>query len=213
MRDAGFTLIELLLTVAVFAIVISLAAPAFSELVLRHRTSNTANTFLAELASARTEATQRRRTVNLCARPASGTDTACTASNQGTGACGCDGSNWENGWLTYVDVDGDGDLGASDTGDVLLGVQAPLAANATLRRNGAAAVNGSVGFNGRGNLVGTPVTFALCMADNTGSTDDDDKVLNRARFVTLALTGRAAVRGRLESETATNTACRFGGAA
>ena len=96
---------------------------------------------------------------------------------------------------------------------MLLGVQAPLAANATLRRNGAAAVNGSVGFNGRGNLVGTPVTFALCMADNTGSTDDDDKVLNRARFVTLALTGRAAVRGRLESETATNTACRFGGAA
>lgn len=213
MRNAGFTLIELLLAVAVFAIVVSLAAPAFNDLVLRHRTSSTANTFLADLATARTEATQRRRTVHLCARPATGTDTTCTASNQGSGACGCDGSNWENGWLTYVDVNGDGDLGDTDDGDVLLGVQAPLANNASLRRNGAAAINGSVGFNGRGNLVGTPVTFALCMADNPSSTEDDGKVLQRARFVTLALTGRAAVRGQLESETATSTACRFGGSA
>lgn len=212
-RHAGFTLIELLLAVAVFAIVVSLAAPAFNDLVLRHRTSSTANTFLADLATARTEATQRRRTVNLCARPANDTDTACTAANQGSGACGCSGNNWENGWLTYVDVDGDGDLGDSDDGDVLLGVQAPLANNASLRRNGAAAINGSVGFNGRGNLVGTPVTFALCMADDTGDTQDDTAVLDRARFVTVALTGRAAVRGKLPSENATSSACRFGGSA
>ena len=211
MRNAGFTLIELIVAVAVLAIVVSLAAPTFGDMVMRHRTSSIANTFLADLATARTEATQRRRTVNLCARPAAGTDTACTASNQGTGACGCSGSQWENGWLTYVDINGDGTL--NTTGDVLLGVQAPLANNASLRRNGAAAVSGTVGFNGRGQLTGAPATFALCMADDTSSTSDDTDVLERARFVTLALTGRAAVRTKLDSETATSAACRFGGAA
>ena len=204
-------MIELIVAVAIFAIVVSLAAPAFNDVVLRHRMASTANTFLADLSAARTEATQRRRTVNLCARPATDTDTTCSASNQGTGACGCSGSNWENGWLMYVDTNGDGALNTS--GDELLGVQAPLANNASLRRNGAAAVNGRVGFNGRGNLVGTPVTFALCIGDDTAVTTDDTKVLSRARFVTVALTGRAAVREKLDSETATAAACRFGAAA
>ena len=178
-------------------------------MVQRHRASSTSNTFLAELATARTEATQRRRTVRICPRPASGTDTACSDANQGTGGCACSGTNYENGWLTYVDLNGDGTL--NDNNDILLGVQAPLANNASLRRSGAdAAARGTIGFNSRGSLVGTPATFALCIGDDTTTSDDDGDVLGRARFIDVALTGRAAVRAALDSETTTAAACRFG---
>lgn len=204
----GLTLVELIVTVALIAIVASVAVPAFNDMVLRHRASATTNEFLAALGEARAEASRRRRTVVLCARPTGGDTAVCNAANQGSGACGCDGGAWENGWLAYVDVNADGALDTN--GDVLINAQPPLANNASLRRSGDNDANGTLAFNARGNLVGTPATFALCLADDVGDSADDEEVLTRARFVEVALSGRAGVRGALASESTTAAACRFG---
>lgn len=209
----GFTLVELLVTMAVLVVAVSIAAPAFNDMVLRHRAASTTNEFLASLSEARSEAARRRRNVTVCAR-ASGGDTAeCNADNQATGACQCSGTAWENGWLTFVDMNADGTLGTvADTGDTLIYAHPPLANNTSLRRSGASPANETLAFNAQGNLVGTAATFALCLADDTADPSDDQKVLKRARFVDVALSGRSGVRGVKATETATQAACRFGAA-
>ena len=128
-------------------------------------------------------------------------------------ACQCSGTAWENGWLTFIDMNADGTLGTvADTGDTLIYAHPPLANNTSLRRSGASPANETLTFNAQGNLVGTAATFALCLADDTADPSDDQTVLKRARFVDVALSGRSGVRGVKATETATQAACRFGAA-
>ncbi|MCY1294680.1 Chthon cassette protein D [compost metagenome] len=55
-KSTGFTLIELMVTIAVLAIIVSIAAPAMGDFIVRQRVSSRASELLSTLALARMEA-------------------------------------------------------------------------------------------------------------------------------------------------------------
>lgn len=90
-RNHGFTLIELMVTLAVLAVVLTIAAPSFQEMIDRNRARSTADGLVTALVTARTEAVSRNEVVTLCP---SANGTSCT-----TGAS----VDWQNGWLLFED--------------------------------------------------------------------------------------------------------------
>lgn len=99
-HQSGFTLIELMVTLAVAAVLVSVALPAFDVMVENNRRVTATNDFLTSLHQARSEAITRNRRITLC--PTSD-ETSCSTS-----------VGWETGWLVFVDVDGDNTVDADD---------------------------------------------------------------------------------------------------
>lgn len=97
-HSSGVTLIELLTTVAVLALLLALALPSFNDAITRNRLTSQANEMAAALALARSEALRRSRDVTVCGS----TDGATCA------------SNWNGGWLAWVDDNRNGTLDATD---------------------------------------------------------------------------------------------------
>lgn len=84
----GFTLIELMITLIVAAILVAIAAPSFTNLILNNRSEGLGEELAAVLQGTKAEAVKRGRRVSLCA-----------SNNDGTACAG----DWSNGWLMIVD--------------------------------------------------------------------------------------------------------------
>ena len=105
-NNHGFTLIELVVTVAVFGIVLAIAAPSMSGFLESNRRAAQVNTFVSALNLARSEAVKRNTDITVCSRNDAGT--ACDAAE-----------GWDNGWIVFVDNDV---LGTIDGDDAILRV-------------------------------------------------------------------------------------------
>lgn len=88
----GFTLVELLVTITIAAILISIAAPAYTSLTNANRLATQANDILSGLMIARSEAIRLNQRVIFC------------RSDDGT-TCSTASGAWL-GWLVFVDSDG-----------------------------------------------------------------------------------------------------------
>lgn len=179
MLSRGFTLIELMITIAIAAILLSVAVPNFQSFVVNSRITTQANDFISDLALARSEAAKRNTRVTIC-----------TSTDQTT----CTASAWGAGRIVFVDTGTAGDA----TGDLVLKVSQPMPGGLTL--TGANLPNANyVQFTGRGRLVPplinpndtfTGSTFTLCKSGYKG------------RTITLGRTGRIGV-----SSAATHPVC------
>ena len=86
-KQKGFSLVELVIALAVLSIVLSLAAPSFSDSMQNARISARYNEMVSAMQLARSEAVKRNTPVAICARDS---DSTC-------------GNAWGNGLLVFVD--------------------------------------------------------------------------------------------------------------
>lgn len=82
----GFTLLEMMVTLAIAAILVTLAVPSFNEAMLGSKLNTQANNFVASAQLARSEAIKRNTAVTLCA---SSTGSTCTGA-------------WSDGWIVLA---------------------------------------------------------------------------------------------------------------
>lgn len=117
----GFTLIEMLMTLAILVVLGTMAFSFSGTFTRQNRVSMQANELVADLSLARTQAA------------ASGQFTTVCTSTSGTG---CTSSNWQAGYIVFLDRNGDGVVNVSTpaqaTDDRVLRVAAALTGNNTL---------------------------------------------------------------------------------
>lgn len=108
----GFTLIELLVTIAMAAILASLAAPSVRDFIVRSKLTNLGGEFTASVLKARNEAVNRNTCVTMCmSSSAGGVAPACTTS----------GTDWQVGWIAFLNPSCDSGASApADSVDMLL---------------------------------------------------------------------------------------------
>lgn len=136
-RQYGFTLVELMITIAISAMLLSLAVPSFQSLLRNNRAAVLANDLVLALNTARGEAVSRRGAVTVCT---SANGTSCRA------ATDSDKTNWHKGWAVIFSPD-----------NSLLRTQEAFPNGATLT---SAAM--SIGFDASGALSGSGIqSFTL----------------------------------------------------
>jgi type IV fimbrial biogenesis protein FimT len=92
----GFTLVELMATVAIVAIVLSIAIPSIRDMQLRSQVSSITTDFATDIARSRKEAINRPSCVTIC----TSTNTA-NALSGGTPTC-AGNTDWQNGWIIFA---------------------------------------------------------------------------------------------------------------
>jgi len=92
-KQGGFTIVELMFTIVVLGVLLAIGAPNFRDFLRNARLSAAANDMIGALNLARSETVKRRLPMSVC------------SSNGGTS---CDDGKFNNGWVVFVDVDGDG---------------------------------------------------------------------------------------------------------
>jgi type IV fimbrial biogenesis protein FimT len=171
----GVTLIELLLTITVLGVLVAVAAPSFTKVILDNRIRSQSSDLLANLAIARSEAAKRGVRVTICT---STTYASATPSCTSGGASG-----WNSGYILFTDVNKNGTFDAAN--DVVIKVAEPLAGGNTLTSTGFTAPAAADSFqfrpSGNTNLPAAGGSFQLC----------DSRTGNFGRLITLSVTGRA----------------------
>lgn len=98
--NGGLTLIELIITVAVLAVAAAIAYPSFSGVIHSNRLAGATNSMLAALNLARSEAVRSNRGAGICPT---------------VDRTKCEGTDWNNGTLVFLDHDGDGGWSDGDS--------------------------------------------------------------------------------------------------
>jgi type IV fimbrial biogenesis protein FimT len=170
-RELGFTLIEMMVTLTLLAILIALVTPSFQGLLRDNQAAAQANALVGSLMLARSEAIKRNAPVVIC------------RSNDGAS---CAGSEWEDGWILWADMDRDGALdpddgdGIPEAGEeMILQAQEPLDGRFDLSATGS-----SVTYRPDGTLAGAADAFELLPPG--GDTE-------HGRCIAIEVTGRPRV--------------------
>ncbi len=147
----GVTLIEVMITVAILAILAAIAAPSFSDMIVRNRLTSASNDLLLSLQTARSEAIRLNSTVTVC--------------HSANGATCIAPGGWKQGWIVFQDRNGDGtvDSASAIPADVVLRVWPALGANYSV--NTSADIRARIVFDPRGRAL-QKGDFIVCHNNN-----------------------------------------------
>jgi type IV fimbrial biogenesis protein FimT len=146
-KESAFTLLEIIVTLAIIALVMAFAIPGMGTFIKNERLTTQINALVGHLAYARSEAVLRTQQVAVCV---SNDTTSCTG-----------GNSWEDGWIVYVDVDGNGSFSG---GEIILRAQPTLEGGNTLTP---ATIGTQIIYDFRG-FLSTPVGSLLLCDDRSG---------------------------------------------
>lgn len=165
----GVTLLEVITVMGIVAILMALAVPSYRYVTNANRIAGEANGLLGDLQFARSEAIKEGQPVSVCV---SSDSVTCLPAN----------NNWQNGWMVFSDVNGDGVFDAGS--DTLLRSQATFAGSDTF----IAAPNSlaSVTFNREG--------FAAVPPNAVITLQTVPEVTSYTRCLTVGLVGLVAVQ-------------------
>lgn len=163
--ERGFTLFEAVITMAIVAILMALAIPSYRYVTNANRIAAEINGLLGDMQYARAEAIKEGQTVTVC------------VSSTGTSCAGAAVSTWQNGWIVFSDVNGNGAVSA---GDQILRVQSAFSGSDTFTANPASGyvIFNREGFSSSGVAnAGLQITLHAITANNAST---------RCLFVTFA---------------------------
>lgn len=135
-KHVGFTLMELMVAMAITAILVMQAVPAFSGMLRSLRLSAAASAYFSSASLARSEAIKRNSRVVLCK---SALGTACNATG-----------GWDQGWIVFHDANGNA---MWDEGEDLVARQGALQSSIRFTGNDPVANYVSYTATGKSKLV------------------------------------------------------------
>ncbi len=157
-RNRGISLIETMLALALGAILLAAAAPAFGTLIARNEADVSRGTLVTALETARILAVSRSRHVVVCP----------SADQQYCGRT----TEWQHGWIVFSDANHDG---VRDAEEALLSVTQPDTARVAILSG---AGRKRIDFRPDGSSPGSNATFTIC--DVRGAAEAQAIVINNA---------------------------------
>lgn len=154
--QSGFTLYELLITMLIVGVVLSYGIPNMLQFNQNGRMTSTANDLHAAFHLARSESSRAKTNI-----------TVCPSANATAAAANC-GGTWNQGFIVFVDEDGD--LNRSGATETVLRSHGPIPASLTLAIAGDATYfsYSSTGL-GRPNVGGNTAVSQVVMCDERGT--------------------------------------------
>lgn len=150
----GFTLYELMITVLIVGVVLSLGIPNMREFSQNSRMTATANDFHSAFHLARSEASRAKTNITIC------------ASADGT-TCGA-GATWDQGYIVFVDTDGNIATGGVDESILRAQPAMPDGISLAVANNANFFSFAATGL-GRGNVDGNTALSQVVMCDERGN--------------------------------------------
>jgi type IV fimbrial biogenesis protein FimT len=177
--QSGFTLYELLITVLVIGVVLTLGIPNLSQFTQNSRISGTANDLHSSFLLARSEAARAKAPVTIC------------ASANSLGAATCGGATFDDGWIIFMDLNGD--LQRAGAGESVIRAHPAVDSAIDIATNAGATYFGFAPTGlGRGDVGGVPAVQTAVICDARGNVVAAGGN-SAARFLVVTPIGRATV--------------------
>ena len=170
----GFTLIELMMTLAIAAILLTVAVPSYITFTKNSRITAQANKVATAISLARGEASKRGSRVVLCRSNEVGSADPDCSGNSGTS------KDWSNGWLVFaVGTNRSTPLYDPSKDDVLI-AQFEAENNVVIKTVSANDKNLEFNPDGTTNEDGNTAKFAIC----------DDRGTSKGKLIEVSPVGR-----------------------
>jgi type IV fimbrial biogenesis protein FimT len=192
-KQHGFTLYELLITLLIVGVVLSLGIPNLSDFTRNSRITGTANDLHSSFMVARSEAARAKTNITIC------------ASADSSGAALCDGASFDEGWIIFVDLNGDIERAGVD--ENVLRRHPPIDDNIDITTNGGATYFSFAATGlGRGNVGGATAFQTAMICDERGNVIAGGGSSAARRLVVTPI-GRSTVLRDRDQITASGGAC------
>jgi type IV fimbrial biogenesis protein FimT len=171
----GATLLELMIVLIVVGVVTSIAAPTFGNLIITTKISQATSALHSSLLFARSEALKRGRNVVIC-----------RSSNPSALAPNCaatSGAGWGQGWIIYVDEDGNKKFTSAD---ILIRMQDAIFSTEAQGNITSSPTRNYISYNPTGQTFGSFIRFTIHRPESDMNTFHD-------KFICIASGGRARV--------------------
>ena len=192
-RQNGFTLYELLITVLIVGVILAIGVPNMAEFTQNSRMASTSNDLLSSFQLARSEAARSKTNITIC------------ASNNSLDANANCGGTLQDGWIIFIDEDGDlNRAGANE--NVLRAHPAPPTGVTITPENGATYFAFAGTGLGRGNVGGNPALQTVMICDARGLDTAPGGRATARRLVVTGI-GRATIISDLVTIQAAGGVC------